>query len=371
MWSLPYFRAMMVTGTDSRKEQPMATSLYDLTLRPQRADLPADGHGRGRLPRPRGRALRTDGRRPRRLRGGAPVRRHGAVPLPDRSRLAPRRVGRGGPEDRCVHPARPGRAGPLRRAAGDHRRGPGGAGGVRSRRDRRLRGEGARSPDRPAAARLHGGDLHPLVLAAQLPFPRSHRLRHPALARRAHRQARLRGPAADQGGLGQGERAASRPSAFLDAFMDALHLDRGVVLVVRDWGSALGFDWASRHSDRVRAIVYMEAIVGTLRWDEYQPERRALFQRLRSPEGERLVLDENAFVERVLPSGVLRKLTTEELEPGRLLTGRLRAACRRWPNQVEVTVPGLHFLQEDSPMEIARAIGEFIETSPVAADRPL
>jgi haloalkane dehalogenase len=76
------------------------------------------------------------------------------------------------------------------------------------------------------------------------------------------------------------------------------------------------------------------------------------------------VLDENAFVEHVPKLFV-------NAEPGRLLTGRLREACRRWPNQIEVTVPGLHFLQEDSPMEIARAIGEFIETSPVPADRRL
>jgi haloalkane dehalogenase len=208
--------------------------------------------------------------------------------------------------------------------------------------------------------------------------------------------------------------------AFLDAFMDALHLEREIVLVVHDWGSALGFDWASRHPGRVRAIVYMEAIVGPLQWTDYDPSRRALFQSLRGPEGERLVLEENAFVERALPPGVLRKLTTEELdeyrrpyrtvgesrrptlswprqlpidgeppavcaaveryarwlstwdrpklfinaEPGRLLTGRLREACRRWPNQTEATVRGLHFLQEDSPLEIARAIGAFVETLP-------
>ncbi len=203
--------------------------------------------------------------------------------------------------------------------------------------------------------------------------------------------------------------------AFVDAFFDALGLD-DVALVVHDWGSALGFDWARRHPDRVRAIVYMEAIVGTMRWDEWAPGPRALFQRLRSAEGERMVLEENAFVEAVLPGSVMRKLAPEELdeyrrpfrapgesrlptlafprqlpidgeprevceeveryagwlarsplpklfvnaEPGRILTGRLREECRRWPNQREVTVRGLHFLQEDSPAEIADAIGSFL-----------
>jgi haloalkane dehalogenase len=96
--------------------------------------------------------------------------------------------------------------------------------------------------------------------------------------------------------------------------MDELRLDRKAVLVLHDWGSALGFDWAYRHPDRVRAIAYMEAIVGTMRWDDWTPERRTLFQRFRSPEGERLILDENAFVEVVLPSGILRKLTPEEFD---------------------------------------------------------
>jgi haloalkane dehalogenase len=239
--------------------------------------------------------------------------------------------------------------------------------------------------------------------------------------------ARARCIAPDLIGMGDSEKlASSGPGsysffdhrAFLDAFMDALDLGRKVVLVEHNWGSALGFDWAYRHPDRVRAIVYMEAIVGTRRWDEYEPARRAVFQSLRSAEGERLVLEENAFIEQLLPSGVLRKLTPEELdeyrrpyrtpgesrrptlswprqlpidgdppgvcaeveryaqwlstcdqpklfinaEPGRLLTGRHREACRRWLNQTEVTVRGIHFLREDSPVEISRAIGEFIET---------
>ena len=199
---------------------------------------------------------------------------------------------------------------------------------------------------------------------------------------------------------------------FLDAFIEALALRDSVILVVHDWGSALGFDWARRHPDRVRGIAYMEAIVGVRSWDDFPPPARALFQAYRSEEGERLILEENRFIERNLPLSILRKLTPEEhdeyrrpfrepgesrrptlswprqlpiegepenicaevaryvtflaetsipklfvnAEPGRLLTGDLRDACRRWPNQTEVTVRGLHFVQEDSPDEIAAAI---------------
>lgn len=214
----------------------------------------------------------------------------------------------------------------------------------------------------------------------------------------------------------------ARHSAFVDAFMDALRLDERIVLVVHDWGSALGFDWARRHPRRVRAIVYMEAIVGPLTWEGWHPNARALFERFQSPEGERLILEENTFVERVLPGSILRELTDDEreeyrrpfrepgesrrptlafprelpvegsppemcaiaaqyaaflatspipklfvnAEPGRILVGPLREACRRWPNQREITVRGAHFLQEDSPLEIAEAIADLLETLPAA-----
>lgn len=199
---------------------------------------------------------------------------------------------------------------------------------------------------------------------------------------------------------------------FIDAFIDSLGLREPVLLVVHDWGSALGFDWAMRHAERVRGIAYMEAIAGIRTWNDYPSPARALFQAYRSPEGERLILEENTFVEQNLPASILRKLTQEEhdeyrrpfrepgesrrptlswprqlpiegeprdicdvvsryvaflaqtkipklfvnAEPGRLLTGELRDACRRWPNQTEVTVRGLHFVQEDAPDEIATAI---------------
>ena len=204
--------------------------------------------------------------------------------------------------------------------------------------------------------------------------------------------------------------------AYFDAALDALGITRDVTLVVHDWGSALGFDWANRHRDRVRAIAYMEGIVMPVAWDDWPEAIRPVFQAFRSPAGEEMVLDKNIFVENVLPAGVLRGLTEEEMtvyrrpfltagedrrptltwprqipldgepadvveivrsyadwlaksdipklfinaDPGVILTGRQRDFCRSWPNQTEVTVPGSHFIQEDSPDEIGRAIAEWL-----------
>ena len=201
---------------------------------------------------------------------------------------------------------------------------------------------------------------------------------------------------------------------FLDAFLESMAFDEPLVLVVHDWGSALGFDWACRHPDRVRGIAYMEAIVGMRSWEDFPLASRPIFQAFRSPAGERLVLEENAFVEQVLPGAILRKLTEAEhdeyrrpfREPGEsrrptlswprqlpiegepkeiralveayvgflaqssipklfvnadpgILSGSARDTCRRWLNQREVTVPGLHYVQEDSPAEIAAAIADW------------
>ena len=203
---------------------------------------------------------------------------------------------------------------------------------------------------------------------------------------------------------------------YLDAWFEALGLARNVVLVVHDWGSALGFHWARRHPERVRGIAYMEAIVRPVTWAEWPEAARKIFQAMRSPAGEEMVLQKNVFVERILPASVLRGLTPEELEryrapyrepgesrrptltwprqipidgepadvvaiveayaawlaaspvpklfvnadPGTILTGSPRESCRAWPNQEEVTVRGAHFIQEDSPDEIGRALAAFI-----------
>jgi len=203
---------------------------------------------------------------------------------------------------------------------------------------------------------------------------------------------------------------------YLDAWFEALGLARDVTLVVHDWGSALGFHWARRHPARVRALVYMEAIVRPLTWDEWPEPARKVFQGLRSPAGEEMVLEKNVFVERILPLSVLRGLTEAEMavyrkpylepgesrrptltwprqipidgepadvvaivdeyarwlatsplpklfvnaDPGVILTGPQRDFCRAWPNQDEVTVRGSHFIQEDAPHEIGRAIAGFL-----------
>ena len=204
---------------------------------------------------------------------------------------------------------------------------------------------------------------------------------------------------------------------YLDVLLTELGVRNRVTFVVHDWGSALGFDWANRHRDAVRGISYMEAIVHPLTWDEWPEVARGIFQGFRSPAGEHLVLEDNAFVERVLPASILRRLGDEEMEvyrrpfrqpgedrrptlmwpreipidgepadvaqivtsygnwlaaaevpklfinaaPGAILTGSQRAYCRRWPNQQEVTVRGIHFIQEDSPDEIGEALSTWYE----------
>lgn len=204
---------------------------------------------------------------------------------------------------------------------------------------------------------------------------------------------------------------------YLDALLEELGVTENVTFVIHDWGSALGFDWANRHRDAVTGIAYMEAIVRPVEWEDWPGAAKGVFQGFRSPAGEEMVLQKNVFVERVLPGSVLRELTALEMdeyrrpfrqagedrrptltwprqipiageppdvveivasyadwlsasevakllvvaEPGAILIGAQLQFCRSWPNQSEVTVPGNHFLQEDSPDEIGRAIAAWIE----------
>lgn len=203
---------------------------------------------------------------------------------------------------------------------------------------------------------------------------------------------------------------------YLDGLLDALGVSERVTFVIHDWGSALGFDWANRHRQSVLGIAYMEAIVRPMTWDEWPDAIQKLFQAFRSELGEAMVLQKNVFVERVLPGSVLRDLTEDEMavyrrpfaeagedrrptltwprqipldgepadvaaivqsyadwlktsadlpklfinaNPGAILTGAQREFCRSWPNQTEVTVAGSHFIQEDSPDEIGKAIADW------------
>jgi len=191
-----------------------------------------------------------------------------------------------------------------------------------------------------------------------------------------------------------------------------------VTLVIHDWGSALGFDWANRHREAVKGIAYMEAIVRPQGWDHWDNmNMRPLLQALRSEAGERMVLQDNFFIEKILPGAILRTLSPEEMgeyrrpfaepgegrrptltwpreipiegdpadvhaivtayadwlaasdmpklflkaEPGALLAaGANLDTARTWPAQTEVTVAGIHFVQEDSPDEIGRAIADWM-----------
>jgi len=223
--------------------------------------------------------------------------------------------------------------------------------------------------------------------------------------------------------VGMGQSGASPGGAYrfrdharyLDAWFEALNLTRDVTLVLHDWGSALGFYWARRHPERVRAIAYMEAIVQPREWEDLPPDRAPLFRDMRSSRGEHMILDDNAFIEVLLPKLIIRRLNEAEIaayrrpfreraarlptlvwprelpiggepadvvalvedygawlartelpklfisaEPGSMLIGRARAFCRTWKNQQEVTVPGIHFIQEDSPDEIGAALARFV-----------
>jgi haloalkane dehalogenase len=226
-------------------------------------------------------------------------------------------------------------------------------------------------------------------------------------------------------GMGDSEKLEGGPGGYrfvehrryLDGFLEAVGVTANVTFVLHDWGSALGFDWANRHRDAVRGLCYMEAIVRPLTWAEWPNAARGIFQTLRSAVGDELILERNVFIERILPGSILRKLEPEELDeyrrpfqdpgegrrptltwpreipvegspadvvaivgdyaawlstcqvpklfinadPGAILIGAQREFCRSWPAQREVTVPGSHFIQEDSAEAIGGAVAEWYE----------
>lgn len=235
--------------------------------------------------------------------------------------------------------------------------------------------------------------------------------------------------APDLVGMGQSGKSPKQEYRFvdharyLDTWFEALNLTSKVTLVVHDWGSALGFHRAFRFPEQIQAIAYMEAIALPRRWEDFG-EAAGIFQRLRSAKGEQMIFDENFFVETVLPRAVLRQLSEQEMaayrapfvqrearlptlvwpreipiegepkdvtaiveaygeamsqspipkllivgEPGAIMTGRTLEFCRSWKNQTEVAVRGLHFLQEDSPDEIGKALQEFVKSARGAAAR--
>lgn len=265
-------------------------------------------------------------------------------------------------------------------------------------------------------AYLEAGEGRPIVLLHGNPTS-SYLWRHviPELA------ASSRCIAPDLIGMGDSEKVGGEYGfvdhrRYLDGLLSTLGFTDDVVLVLHDWGGGLGFDWANRHRDAVAAIAYMETIVMPVDWSDWPDSARRVFQGMRSEAGEEMVLEKNVFVERILPASVLAPLSDETMdeyrrpylaggesrrptltwprqipiegdpadvhdivadyaawlstspipklfvnaEPGSILVGRQREFCRSWPNQQEVTVPGVHFVQEDSGPEIGRAIAGFL-----------
>jgi haloalkane dehalogenase len=204
-------------------------------------------------------------------------------------------------------------------------------------------------------------------------------------------------------------------ATYLEAFLDEVQLDEPVVLVLHDWGSALGFDWARRNPDRVRGIAFTEAIVNPLTWADWPEVSRRIFRGMRGVDGEQMVLDKNVFVDRILPASVQGGLAPEALEryrqpfrdredrwptlewprqlpienvppkmhdvvaaygrwlrgsdvpklfvnadPGSILVGRMRSVVRRWPALTEVTVPAGHFVPEDDPERLGRVLADWV-----------
>lgn len=205
---------------------------------------------------------------------------------------------------------------------------------------------------------------------------------------------------------------------YLEGLLTVLEVDSNVTLVGHDWGGPLLFDWGRRNPGVVKAVVYMETLVTPLRSDDWPESSRAIFTAMRSEAGEEIILDKNVFVEKILPASVLNPLPDDVMDeyrrpyrqpgesrrptltwpreipfdghpedvhdiiasnekwlegaavpklfinadPGSILTGRPREVCRQWENQVEVTVPGIHFIQEDSGAEIGQAIAAFVKT---------
>lgn len=203
---------------------------------------------------------------------------------------------------------------------------------------------------------------------------------------------------------------------YIDKLLNKLEINQDITLILHDWGSALGFYWAMKNPEKIKAICYMEAIVSPINWSDWPEQARGIFKGFRSAKGEDLILKRNMFIEAVLPSSIIRKLTKDEMDeyrkpflnesdrqvtlnwprqipiegepshmfrlvssyadwisndgdipklfinadPGSILIGKQREFCRGWKNQIEVTVNGLHFIQEDSPHEIGEAISSWM-----------
>lgn len=227
-------------------------------------------------------------------------------------------------------------------------------------------------------------------------------------------------------GMGDSEKVAEGPEAYtfemhagyLAALLETLDIDSNVTLVGHDWGGPLLFDWGRRNPSSVRGVAYMETLVTPLTWDDWPEAARGIFSAMRSDAGEDMVLDKNVFVERILPASVIEPISDADMEvyrrpylevgesrrptltwprqipidgepaevqavveaneiwlsggdvpklfidaePGSIMGDRVRDRVRQWPNQTQVTVRGVHFLQEDSGAVIGKAIGSWLQS---------
>jgi haloalkane dehalogenase len=204
--------------------------------------------------------------------------------------------------------------------------------------------------------------------------------------------------------------------SYVDGLLESIGANQNVTLVIHDWGTGVGFLWAMRHPAAVKGVAYMEGIVKPVSWSDWPESAVGIFKGFRSDKGEDLILNRNMFIEGVLPSSVIRPLSDTEMDayraphletddrqpllnwprqipiegepkdivalvneygafmaaseipklfinadPGSILVGAQREFCRSWPNQQEVTVKGLHFIQEDSPVEIGQAVANWLK----------
>lgn len=204
---------------------------------------------------------------------------------------------------------------------------------------------------------------------------------------------------------------------YLTELFDQLDLGNNIHLIIHDWGSAMGFQFARENPDRIKSITYMEAIVMPLTWEQWPDAATKIFGLFRSEAGEELVLEKNFFVERILLADSATGYTDEEkaeyirpfinagedrrptltwprqipldgepsevveevrknsefhkdseipklfinADPGSILIGEQREFARTWKNQTEITVNGNHFIQEDSSEEIGSALRDFVK----------
>jgi haloalkane dehalogenase len=227
-------------------------------------------------------------------------------------------------------------------------------------------------------------------------------------------------------GMGDSARIAAGRNAYrfsmhaeyLEALLEVLEVERNVTLVGHDWGGALLFDWGRKNPHAVKAVSFMETILIPITWDDWPEAAMRIFEGMRSDAGEELVLTKNVFVERILPGSVLNPISPADMavyrapylepgesrrptltwpreipidgepafmvavveansrwlsspdipklfvnaEPGSIVGDRVRGVVRSWPNLTEVTVPGVHFIQEDSGAEIGRAISAWLQS---------